>query len=140
MINAIDAKSDPIRPCEKRLNVGSDEDLESEILLSEGQAERDWHEQEARRQELEVAKSHRQGEEEAQAPLAAKAPRFPRAKEIEEHNLTHCPFRSWCPRCVKGQAKDDAHRVMQDDLAESDVVRVSMDYCFLTERVSSEAT
>ena len=68
-----------------------------------------------------------------------KAPRLPGAKEIEEHNLTHCSFRSWCPQCVKGHAKDDAHRVMQGDLAESDVVRVSMDYCFLTEGVSSEA-
>ena len=33
---------------------------------------------------------------------------------------------------------DDAHRVMQGDLAESDAVRVSMDYCCLTEDASSE--
>ena len=99
----------------------------NEILPSEGQAERDWYEQAARRQEPEAAKSDRQGEEEAQAPLAVKAPRLAGAKEIEEHNLTHCPFRSWCPHCVKGRAKDDAHRVMQGDLAESDGVRMSMD-------------
>ena len=69
MINVIDAKSDAIRPNEKGLNVGSDEDLESEklcvdsneILRSEGQAVRDWYEQEARRQELEAAKSDSQG-------------------------------------------------------------------------------
>ena len=49
--------------------MGSDEDLESEklcvdsneILLSEGQAVRDWYEQEARRHELEAAKSDSQG-------------------------------------------------------------------------------
>ena len=68
-----------------------------------------------------------------------KAPRLPGAKEIEEHHLTHCSFRSWCPQCVKGHAKDDAHRVMQGDLAESDVVRVSREYCFFTEGVTSDA-
>ena len=69
MINVIDAKRDAIRPNEKGLNVGSDEDLESEklcvdsneILRSEGQAVRDWYGQEARRQELEAAKSDSQG-------------------------------------------------------------------------------
>ena len=75
----------------------------------------------------------------AQVPPAVEASRFPGAKEVEDHNLTHCPFRSWCPNCVKGQAKDDAHRVVQGVLAEWDVVRVSMDYCFLTEDVSSDA-
>ena len=132
MINVMDAKRDPIRPSDTGLNVGSDGDGfprvgagaglprvggekflvdSAEILPSEGQAERDWYEQEAKRQELEAAKSDRQGEEEAQAPQAVKAPRLPGAKEIEEHNLIHCPFRSWCPHCVKGQAKDDAHCV-----------------------------
>ena len=98
MINVIDAKSDPIRPSDTGLNVGSDGDGlprvgtrgasadsthfeasassacsthfggeeflvdSNEILLSEGQAERDWYEQEAKRQELEAAKSDRQGE------------------------------------------------------------------------------
>ena len=144
----IDAKSNPVRPNEKGLNVGnvkddaldpSDEADEADGIPPESRAERDWYEHEARRQELEAAEQAGQGEEEAQVPLAVKAPRLPSAREIEEHNLTHCPFRSWCPHCIKGQAKDDAHRVMQGDLAESDVVRVSMDYCFLTEGVSSEA-
>ena len=80
MINVIDANIDHIRPNEQILNVGSDGDLESEkfpldfneILPSEGQAERDWYEQEAKRQEFEAAKSDRQGEEEAQAPQAVR--------------------------------------------------------------------
>ena len=71
MINVIDAKSDPIRPSDTGLKVGSDgggfpkvgagaglprvggEKFligSNEILLSEGQAERDWYEQEAKRQ------------------------------------------------------------------------------------------
>ena len=146
MISMINAESNPVRPSEKELNGGNvkddalDPSDEADGTLPESQAERDWYEHGARRQELEAAEQAGQGEEEAQVPLAVKAPRLPSAREIEEHNLTHCPFRSWCPQCIKGQAKDDAHRVMQGDLAESDVVRVSMDYCFLTEGVSSEAT
>ena len=107
----IDAKSNPVRPSEKGLNVGnvkddaldpSDEADEADDVPPESRAERDWY----------AAEQAGQGEEEAQVPLAVKAPRLPSAREIEEHNLTHCPFRSWCPHCIKGQAKDDAHRVM----------------------------
>ena len=36
---------------------------------------------------------------------------------------------------MKGQAKDQPHRTVSGNFAESDVVRVSMDYCFLTEDV-----
>ena len=36
------------------------------------------------------------GEDEAQAPRGARAPRRPGAKEVEDHNITHCPPRSWC--------------------------------------------
>ena len=90
MINVIDAKRDPIRPNEKGLNVGSCGIMESkkflvdanEIPPSEGQAERDWYEQAAKRQELDAAKSDRQGEEEAQAPLAVKAPRQGKSRNI----------------------------------------------------------
>ena len=31
------------------------------------------------------------GEDEVQAPRAAKAPRVPSAREVEDHELTHCP-------------------------------------------------
>ncbi len=29
----------------------------------------------------------------------------PSKKEVEEHNLDHAVFGSWCPRCVKGRAE-----------------------------------
>ena len=77
-------------------------------------------------------------EDEGQVQRAAKAPRLPGAREREEHNLTHCPYRSWCEHCVRGQAKDFPHRAVSGIFAESDVVRVSMDYCFLTEDVVSK--
>ena len=32
-------------------------------------------------------------------------PRLPTQKEVDEHNLTHVPYRNWCPHCVKGAAR-----------------------------------
>ena len=33
----------------------------------------------------------------------------PTEQEIMEHNLTHMPYRSWCPICVQGHGRSDAH-------------------------------
>ena len=41
---------------------------------------------------------------EAQIPRAARTQSTPSQKQIEEHRRTHCPDRSWCEYCVRGQA------------------------------------
>ena len=33
-------------------------------------------------------------------------PRLPSRKEVEDHYLTHVPYRNWCPHCVRGRGKD----------------------------------
>ena len=33
----------------------------------------------------------------------------PSSKEVDEHNLDHAVFRSWCPHCVKGRAESSGH-------------------------------
>ena len=30
-------------------------------------------------------------------------PRLPSREEVEAHEMTHLPFRNWCPHCVKGR-------------------------------------
>ena len=50
-------------------------------------------------------------ENEGERPRGISCPRCPTAKEVEEHNLTHCPPRSWCDHCVKGQFKDQPHKL-----------------------------
>ena len=35
----------------------------------------------------------------------------PSQAEVEEHNLTHLPYRSWCKHCVRGRKKELPHRV-----------------------------
>ena len=69
---------------------------------------------------------------------SARTPGRPTQQEIEDHELSHCPPRSWCDHCVKGQMKDDPSKTVTGDLAESDVIRVKMDYCFLTEDVRTK--
>ena len=36
--------------------------------------------------------------------------RVPTQEEVEKHNLTHLPFRNWCPHCMKGRGKEAPHR------------------------------
>ena len=47
---------------------------------------------------------------EAQSGKGVTKPEEPTRKEWEEHQLTHVPYRSWCPFCVKGRGRQDAHR------------------------------
>ena len=39
-------------------------------------------------------------------------------EEVENHNLIHLPFRSWCTHCVKGRAKGDMHKKQEKEEAE----------------------
>ena len=55
-------------------------------------------------------------------------PRLPSRKEVEEHYLTHVPYRNWCPHCVRGRGKDLDHRRSIDE--DRKVREFSFDYCF----------
>ena len=68
--------------------------------------------------------------EEADVARGVREPGNPSQADRDEHELTHCPFRAWCAACVRGQAKDDPHRVVAGEFANSEVTRVSMDDCF----------
>lgn len=43
--------------------------------------------------------------EEARKPKMRRSPEEPTRQEREEHELTHLPFRSWCPCYVAAKAK-----------------------------------
>ena len=59
---------------------------------------------------------------------AALDPGQPSAREMAEHELTHCPFRSWCAHCVRGRGQASPHNVRGE--REDQVPLVAMDYCF----------
>ena len=54
----------------------------------------------------------------------------PTAAEIEEHNITHLPYRNWCPVCVKARGKEDAHRREE----RQPIARVHIDYWFMRDK------
>jgi len=48
--------------------------------------------------------------DEARPVRVMRDPGAPTQAEVDKHNITHLPFRAWCPACVTGQAKDRAHK------------------------------
>ena len=57
-------------------------------------------------------------------------PFMPSAAEVEEHRLTHMPYRSWCRECVEGKAIGE-HRQPRS-AHESRIPVIGMDYFFMT--------
>ena len=70
-------------------------------------------------------------------PVTRRAPNEPTNDEIQKHRLTHTPYRSWCPECVKGRAKMSPHRKLNAD-SEKAIPTVHVDYWFMRDRRGSE--
>ena len=56
-------------------------------------------------------------------------PHEPTEQELEEHLLTHWPFRSWCDHCVRGRGKSGQHREVK---REASIPIVGIDYMWMT--------
>ena len=52
-------------------------------------------------------------------------------REREKHNLTHTPYRSWCPHCVRARGRGTQHR-KGDGEQDGLIKRTAFDYFFLT--------
>ena len=78
--------------------------------------------------------------EEANNPILLKDPGKPSAREIEQHNITHMPFRSWCPSCVAGKATNRAHRRQDEESRDKQVPEIVFDYGFLSGEGDQENT
>ena len=55
-------------------------------------------------------------------------PRLPTKAEVDNHNVTHVPYRNWCDICVRCKGKDLDHRKAVDE--ERGVSEYAFDYCF----------
>ena len=62
--------------------------------------------------EADVDAQRREENAELQPPgiKVLKSSGTPTAREIEEHEATHLPYRAWCRHCVAGYGKDEYHR------------------------------
>ena len=61
---------------------------------------------------------------------------MPKQDEIDEHNTTHLPFRSWCPHCVQGRGVSADHRKRAKE--ENEVPVISVDYWGFKKREPDE--
>ena len=76
-------------------------------------------------------------------PQAAKpargvtAPKQPTPRERAEHNLTHLPYRTWCPTCVASKGKADSHTTAKHT---SKVPVIQVDFTYMKASAEKTAT
>ncbi len=73
----------------------------------------------------------------ARVPIMLRSPVEPSKEDIEAHYATHCPYRNWCPVCVKAAGKEDPH--YRDEKREPGLPVVSMDYNELDDEKGSKS-
>ena len=57
-------------------------------------------------------------------------------QETEHHEVTHIPYRAWCPHCVRGQASNNPRRKRAEEVVghEAETVpQISLDCKYLEE-------
>jgi len=65
----------------------------------------------------------------ARVPSKLTSPILPSAEAVDEHCMTHFPYRNWCPPCVQAKGKEGAHnRGVKHDEDETGLPIVSFDY------------
>jgi len=69
-------------------------------------------------------------EEEAEEAMVIKVEVKPSKEEVEKHNTTHLPWRSWCKYCVFGRGKNRGHRKQKHN---GNVPTVHADYMYMKE-------
>ena len=69
------------------------------------------------------------GDADVEQLKGAPDPGQPTWTEIEEHRLTHQPYRSWCKWCVMGRGACFLHRNMR---TKSAIPRIGVDYFYIT--------
>ena len=71
------------------------------------------------------------GEEEARNVKSAPIPTLPSEAEVAQHRLTHRPFRSWCPHCVRGKGRCDPHKRSGQKDEQSGIPKIASDHFFV---------
>ena len=75
-------------------------------------------------------------EEEHQKARATASADISSRREVEDHNLTHIPFRSWRDNCLRGRGRRSAHKRRHSEGDRVDnraVTTCGTDYMYLTE-------
>ena len=117
-------KSEPIRPTG---NI--------DVLNAAGQGEMRGSAMEAS-EEIKIEEEIIIEEDIARNPNIIKQLAAPLTEEWINHQLTHTPFRAWCPICVQAKAKSLPHRKSRSNDRGFPVI--GLDYMFMTPKPSGE--
>ena len=71
-------------------------------------------------------------EEQAQVIKTLPTPYQPTRSEYQDHCVTHCPYRAWCPHCNEGRGREFGHT--SHDHEPSDAPTVTFDYAFVGDK------
>ena len=74
---------------------------------------------------------------EAGVPSSFTSPEQLTQGEIDEHDLTHLPYRSWCPICASAAGMEDRHMRRTDEVEEGELTTVGMDYNFISDGIGA---
>ena len=72
-----------------------------------------------------------------QAAQPLPQPKVPTAAQIAAHNITHLPYRSWCPHCVAARRPNSQHFRASSKSDRADPLLVA-DYCFVRDNVDTD--
>ena len=60
--------------------------------------------------------------------IRLQTPYKPSQEEVDDHDLTHLPYRSWCRHCIRGRGTETSHFAQEAE--DRTVPEVHMDFCF----------
>ena len=130
MIGYSDTDESPIRPIKEAYNM--DEDLKDitrdafdDLVLGDSEHE-EWVYEPAEEADGATNNPGRN--------TTAPNVKTPAKAEVEEHEKTHLPFRSWCKACVKGRGVASPHA--RRDGVNTGVPHIDIDYCFPRAKVT----
>ena len=69
---------------------------------------------------------------------ALPTPKLLSATVVAHHNLTHFPYRSWCPYCCAGR-RPNSHHLTQSVDAGCTLPMLHADYCFIRDKDDDKA-
>ena len=131
-VNDVEDSENEEKPKRQRTEVGEEERT--------GNVERSVFENEANGEGIEEEKDFEcSDKEEKEAELGQDSgdsrsmkkmidPCLPTRAEIDEHEMTHLPFRNWCRHCIMGRGKERGHFKAERD--QDAVAEIHIDYCF----------
>ena len=62
-------------------------------------------------------------------PVAQSKPKEPTSQEVENHCLTHEPFKAWCSLCVQYRSRQDPHPVSEHQNVGHSIISYDFGFC-----------